>query len=87
MKVLTDNLISLPEGLSTTEMYKLMKLFDEEIVKDYQMDFNVEDEFPAVTEALRVFYKYPERTDDGEVDVEAGDIDINYLSSVLSGYL
>lgn len=83
MNLLRNPLIDLPQKLFDTDLYKLLKLLDDYILKTYQFKFEKDDEFPAIKEALKYFYKSPERTDEGELDEEAKDIDLNYLAWIV----
>jgi hypothetical protein len=83
MKLLAEPLVDLPKNLADTELYKILKLFDDEILKRYQFRFKKDDEFPVIKSTLEYFYKFPEKLDDGTPDIDAKNIDINYLTWIV----
>lgn len=86
MNIIDNRILSLPEGLSSTSLYKLLKLFDEKMIAKYNQEFTPDDEYNAIKDCVRYFYTNPERTESGEFDKEACEIDLNFLSMlILSG--
>ena len=86
MKIVDQNILELPSGLSETQLYKLLELFDKAITEDYNIEFTREDEFSAIREAVDYFYKKTEVDSNGNPDEYAIDIDENYLTFlILSG--
>lgn len=86
MKIVDQNILELPSGLSETQLYKLLELFDKAITEDYNIEFTREDEFSAIREAVDYLYKKSEIDNNGNPDEYAIDIDENYLTFlILSG--
>lgn len=83
MKVLKDEILELPNGLSQSNLYKLLKLFDTKLIEKYNQEFTPSEEFSAVREAVKYFYTNPEKTDSGDLDEEANEIDLNFLSMMI----
>lgn len=65
MELFKDSIIKVPQKLSETAFYKLLQAFDEAVISNYQITFQREDEYKAIIEAVRYFYKYPEFIWDG----------------------
>lgn len=82
MNLFTDSILELPSGMSSTDLYQLLILFDQAIIESYQVDYKPNNEYSAVYSALSYFYEYPESTtDESEIDLRYLTMSVLYAKS------